>query len=225
MLHFYLTSEEPSLIRQLFDYFVEKYFSIDYGNYNYIDLGTGLVNPASMIVCLFIGIVIASIAALFSKRVLGDFVRAISRERALSPAKAMTLEQLGYARNTAVRSALKRNGSLRRAVRCVEDDCADLAAGIPLRPGIAELYAVNPDPAAPTPGRTDLDQAHFYIPEAEIYTAEIRYEKKGTNPLSLILTIVLCVIACSVAFALLPDVLQLVDNFIGIVKPTGNILQ
>ncbi|MBQ8398141.1 MAG: hypothetical protein IJX53_08115 [Clostridia bacterium] len=225
-MFFYLTSEEPGLLSELWDYFVNKYFSIEYGVYDNIDVGSSaFFSPASIIICMFIGIVLASVLAIFNKRVLGDFVRAISRESATSPEKAMTLEQLGFLKNSAVRSALKRNGSLRRAVRCVEDDRADLEAGIPLRPGIAELYGDVPlVEGAPGAGRTDLNAAHFYIPQAEIYTAEIRYEKKGTNWLSLLGVIVLCLILVSLLFKLMPDIFQLLDNFINMVKPEGKIL-
>lgn len=226
MLNFLLTSEEPSLIRELWDYFIDKYFSIEYGLYDNFEVGgSAFFSPGSIVVCMFIGIVLASVLAIFNKRVLGDFVRAVSRESATSPERAMTLEQLGFLKNSAVRSALKRRGSLRRVVRCVEDDRADLEAGNPLRPGIAELYGdISPVEGAPGAGRTDLNTAHFYIPQAEIYTAEIRYEKKGTNWLSFFGVIVLCLILVSILFKLMPDIFQLVDNFITMVKPVGKIL-
>lgn len=226
MRNFFLTTEEPTLLRELWDYFVNKYFSIEFGIYENIDVSSSaFFSPGSIVVCLFIGIVLASALAIFNKRVLGDFVRAIARESATSPEKAMTLEQLGFIKNSAVRSALKRNGSLRRAVRCVEDDRADIEAGIPLRPGIAELYGDIPTvKGAPGSGRTDMNTAHFFIPQAEIYTAEIRYEKKGTNWLSFFGVMVLSLIVISLLFKLMPDIFQLLDNFITMVKPEGKIL-
>lgn len=227
MYPFYLTSEEPTLLRELWDYFVNKYFTMEYGVYDNISVdGSSLFSLGSIIVCMVIGILLASVMAIFNKRVLGDFVRAISRESATSPEQAMTLEQLGFLKNTAVRSALKRNGSLRRAVRCVEDDRADLAAGRALRPGIAELYGeVPPTEGAQAPARTNLSAAHFFIPASEIYTAEIRYEKKGTNWLGFFGVIIVCVILASLLFRLMPDLFQLIDNFIGMIKPEGKILK
>lgn len=221
------SAEEPSLFAELRDYFVDKYFSIEYGSYENFDVGSGaLFSVQSLIVCLFIGLLLASVLAIFNKRVLGDFVRAIARDDADSPERAMTLEQLGFRKNSAVRSALKRHGSLRRVVRCVEDDRADLEAGFPLRPGIAELYGeVAQLPKAPGAGRTDLDNAHFYIPRSELISAEIRYEKKGTNWFAFFVTLILSLICVSLLFKLLPDVFQLIDNFITMVKPQGNILR
>lgn len=226
MANFLLLNEEQSVWSELWDYFVEKYFTIEYGNYENLNFSSSMFSLQSMIICLFIGVLLASVLALFNKRVLGDLVRAIAREEATSPDKAMTLAQLGFQRNTAVRSALKRHGSLRRVVRCVEDDRADIAAGVALRPGIAELYGeVEPIPGAKGAGKTDLNNAHFYIPQADIYTAEIRYEKKGTNLLGCFGTLIVCVVAIVLLFKLMPDIFQLVDNFITMVKPEGNILK
>ena len=226
MKNFLLTSEEPSLFEELWDYIVDKFFTIEYGTYENIRVDTNpFFSAGSLIICMAIGVLLASALAIFNKRVLGDFVRAISREGATSPDKAMTLAQLGFLKNSAIRSALKRHGSLRRVVRCVEDDRADIAAGVPLRLGIAELYgSIEPVEGASGAGRTDLNNAHFFIPAEEIYTAEIRYEKKGTNWLSFFGVLVVCLVAAILLFALLPDIFQLIDNFITMVKPESKIL-
>jgi hypothetical protein len=166
-------------------------------------------------------VMLAAVLAIFNKRVLGDFVRACARDGATSPEKARTLAELGFLKNSSVRSALKRRGSLRRVVRCVEDDLADLAAGVPMREEIAALYPeAKADGEAGKPSRTDLNTARFYIPEAEIYTAEIRYDKKGTNWLSFIGTLVLGLVVVLLLIQLMPDILQLVDNFISMVNPS-----
>lgn len=217
------TSEQPSLIAELWDYFIDKYFTLEFGYYENINVSSPLISASTVIVGLFIGIIVASGLAIFNKRVLGDFVRAIVRNGATSPEKAMTLSELGFLKNTAVRSALKRRGSLRSTVRCVEDDRADIAAGIPIRARMAELYPdVIPAPVkGAKPGRTDLNTAHFFIPEAERYTAEIRYEKKGTNWLVFFVVVVVCIFALSAVFFILPEMMQMLDNFISMVKPTS----
>ena len=216
-------SEEPSLIAELWNYFVDKYFTMEFGYYQNINLSNPLFSATSVIVALFIGIIIASGVAIFNKRVLGDFVRAVVRNDATSPQKAMTLEELGFLKNSAVRSALKRRGALRSTVRCVEDDRADLAVGIPIRARMAELYPdVIPVPVKGAKSdRTALNTAHFFIPEAEKYTAEIRYEKKGTNWLVFFVVVVVCIFALSAVFFILPEMLQMLDNFISMVKPTS----
>ena len=65
-----------------------------------------------------------------------------------------------------------------------------------------------------------LSLSPSYIPEAEIYTAEIRYDKKGTNWLSFIGTLVLGLVVVLLLIQLMPDILQLVDNFISMVNPS-----
>ena len=216
-------SEEPTLIAELWDYFVDKYFTMEFGYYQNINVSNPLFSATSMIIALFIGIVIASGVAIFNKRVLGDFVRAVVRNDATSPQKAMTLEELGFLKNSAVRSALKRRGALRSTVRCVEDDRADLAVGIPIRARMAELYpdVIPVSVKGARPGRTSLNTSHFFIPEAEKYTAEIRYEKKGTNWLVFFIVVVVCIFALSAVFFILPEMLQMLDNFISMVKPTS----
>ena len=227
MANFLLTAiEEPSLWEEIWKYLEDKYFTIDYGNYQHLQMSNPVFSIRTLLICFWVGIVLAAALAIFNKRVLGDFVRACARDGATSPEKARTLSELGFLKNSSVRSALKRRGSLRRVVRCVEDDVADLAAGIPIREEIAALYPeVKADGTATKPGRTALDTARFYIPEAEIYTAEIRYDKKGTNWLAFFGTLVLGFVVVLLLIQLMPDILQLVDNFISMVNPSSNFVQ
>ena len=214
-------TQEPSLWEEIWKYLEDKYFTIEYGNYQHIQMNNPVFSIRTLLICFWLGIMLAAVLAIFNKRVLGDFVRACARDGATSPEKARTLAELGFLKNSSVRSALKRRGSLRRVVRCVEDDLADLAAGVPMREEIAALYPeAKADAGSGKPGRTDLNTARFYIPEAEIYTAEIRYDKKGTNWLSFIGTLVLGLVLVLLLIQLMPDILQLVDNFISMVNPS-----
>ena len=71
-----LRGGEPSLIKELYDYFVNKYFTPQYGDYNHIELGnSSMISLPMILVAFFIGVNIAAIYAIFNKRVLGDFVR------------------------------------------------------------------------------------------------------------------------------------------------------
>ena len=84
--------------------------------------GSSLISWKLMIIGIAIGLALAMFGAVFNKRVLGDFVRALLSVDAHSPEQARTLEQLGYLKNTTIRSALKRGTSLRRVVKCVEEE-------------------------------------------------------------------------------------------------------
>ncbi len=69
----------------------------------------------------------------------------------------------------------------------------------------------------------DLDSAHFYIPDEQHYAAEVRFEKEGPAG-----------VASSSSSSspssppprhpLPPDILQLVDNMIGILKGDSKVL-
>ena len=97
---------------------------------------SSLVSFRNIVFAFFIGINIAAIMAIFDKRVLGDFARKLIREEALSPETAMTLSELGYYKNTAIRSSLRSGYTLRRVVRCVEEEqynaACQFAAGLGL---------------------------------------------------------------------------------------------
>lgn len=208
-------SSEPSLWEELWDYFNDKYFTPDYGDYQYIELGEGsMFSLQSIVLAFIIGIILASIAAIFNKRVLGEFVRKLLSEEIHSPEKAQTLEQLGYLKNTTIRSALKHGTTLRRVVKCVEEE-AYLAEMEQKR---AEFEAANTDPRVKfkeIPFVMDVSAAHFYIPEDMRYMSDIKFDKKGTNWLVFGGVIVGAVAMGLLVIWLMPQLLQMLDNFLG----------
>ncbi len=213
--------EQPTLLRELWDYFVDKYFTVHFEEYNYQHInmdGGGVVSIQSMIIALFIGLMIAAAASLFQKRSLGDLVRALDRERADSSDKAMTLEQLGLIRASGIKQDLRHGSVLRRVVRCVEED-AYLASQKAKRQE-AELAAAEKGIKAPKwrelPYRYDFSKDHFYIPEDKMFGALTQFNQRGTNPLMLVVAIILCVVFMAVTCRLVPEMLQMADNFIGI---------
>ena len=160
----------------------------------------------------------------FDRRVLGDFVRHVLANDCLSREKAMTLEELGYLRNTIIRSSLKGGVSLRRVVKCVEEE--DFLRDVALR---REAYAAE---NAEKKGarfkeprfRVDPSTMHFYIPEEMKYVADVKFEKKGANFVTLIVATLLFVVLAAVAFFIVPDLLQMLDNMLGIFDSKNNIL-
>ena len=215
--------KQPSLIEELWNYFDDKYFSTDMTQYENLNLGTGsLVTMRNIVLGLFIGIIIAAAMACFDKNVLGDFVRKIVYEECFSPETAKTLYELGYARNTAVRSNLKRGTKLGRIVRSVERDAyeRDTAAA---RAAYIEKHGSDKGFSSPA-FKLDVSTAHFYIPDEEHYRAEIRFEKGGSGWRAFLLVLVVSVIGVALVIFLLPDMLQLVDNFIGIFNDKNNVI-
>ena len=58
----------------------------------------------------------------------------------------------------------------------------------------------------------------FYIPDEEHYRAEVRFEEKGSGWRALVLVILVSIVGAALVCFLLPDMIQLVDNMIGILS-------
>lgn len=224
-----LSEEEPSLIKELYDYFVNKYFTPQYGEYNHIEIGNStMISLPMILIAFFIGVNLAAIYAIFNKRVLGDFVRVLNYRDANTPETALTLKELGFHKNTAVRSSLK-GVTLRRVVRCVEEENfkasleekrAEFERSLSGNDGEGEskgkngIFGSRKPKFRETEFKLDLETAHFYIPEELRYTADIKFEKKGTDWMAYLAVIVITGALVIGMIWIFPDILQLIDNFI-----------
>ena len=168
------------------------------------------------------GFALAAAFASFDRNHLGGLVRKLVREDCLSPDKAKTLRELGYHRSPAVRGSLKRGSVLGNVVHCVEREQHEQEMQAARA---AYIAATGSDSGfVPSPFRMDLDSAHFYIPDEQHYAAEVRFEKEGSGWRSFLLVLILSVVAASLVILFLPDILQLVDNMIGILKGDSKVL-
>lgn len=221
---FLLTSGEPSLIQELWEYLEGKYFSVDIGRYEHISIGSGsLVTLQKVVLGIFAGVIIAAAMACYDKNLLGSFVRKIVKEQCLWPDKAMTIRELGFHRNGAVKVSLRSPNKLGRVVHCVEKEAyqAQVAAA-------REVYVTEhgSDEGFFMPEyRLDFDTDHFYIPDEEHYRAEVRFEQRGSGWRAFILVCIVATISAALICFLLPDMLQLVDNMIGILTENDKVLQ
>ena len=221
---FLSTSGEPSLFEELWEYLEGKYFSVDTGRYEHISIGSGsLVTLQKVVLGICIGIIVAAAMACYDKNRLGAFVRTIVREQALWPDKAQTLYDLGFARNSAVKASLRSPNKLGKIVRCVEKDAYDAQVA-----AAREAYVVehgNDEGFFMPQYRLDFDNDHFYIPDEEHYRAEVRFDNQGSGWRAFILVCIVAVIAAALICFLLPDMIQLVDNMIGILTENDKILK
>lgn len=216
-----LSSEEemPTLLE-----LIKELFAFDVSGYENLNFGTGILTGLrGLIIALFLGAIFAACSSVFNKRVLGAFVRALISEGCTSPDKAKTLAELGFLKNTAIRSSLRSGGVLGKAVSCVEEDAHNIA--VVRKRGIYELRSAESEDGLPPfrelPYKRDLNTAHFYIPEQKAGSAEIRFSKKGTNWVSLVLGIIASIVVLVLLLVLLPDIFQLIDNFVGMTKDFG----
>ena len=218
-----LSSESVPLIQELWEHFYDNYFNNNM-YYEYLDMDqTDLVWLKTLILGLFVGLSIASFATLYDKRTLGNMVRRLIATDCLSPEKAQTLEQLGYARSSIARHAVRKSVSLRRVVRCREEE-EFLAEQEQRRTEHEEKRKL--DRSLPrfrdAEYRFDLEHDHFYIPEDMKYMADVKFERKGTTLFAAILFTVLLAIGYVILLVNLPSILDILNDFVGGFSYTGN---
>lgn len=210
--------DQMTLFEELWEYFEGKYFSVDLGRYEHISVGSGsLITLRNIVLGICIGIIIASAMMAYEKKKKGALVRKIIKNQCLWPEKAQTLAELGFENSYAIKRDLRRTTALSKVVRCVEREAhnQDVEA---MRLALIEKNG-NDDGFTPPPFIIDLDTAHFYIPDEEHYAADIRYDQKGFGWRSFLLVIIVSILLAALVCFLLPEMLQLVDNMIDILKP------
>jgi hypothetical protein len=217
------SSSDQSFWSELWAAIKERYFTVDLGYYENININRGSFLSIQIIVIgIFIGIIASTVFIVYDKRKLGNFVRSVISAGCLSADKAKTLDELGYLKDIAVRGNIKRSGVLSRVVRCVEREKFLLDVEY-MRQKYVESNGSEKGFREPE-FKIDLETAHFYIPDEEHYKAEIRFDQKGTGWRSILLVVVISVISAMLVCFLLPEMLQLVDNMIGIFKGGNNTL-
>ena len=193
---------QNSTFGELINYFQETYFSIRFGafdNFVITEQTASIINK--MIPALVWGIIIAAVATVFCRRVVGEFVRTLIKKGALSPNAGMTLFETGLFRSIVVRHEICRSAFLRKVVFCREEQ--EFLQG---KEGDATY-------------KIDFMKDHFYIPEDLKYRAEMRFDQKGSSWLSVVLTVILTPIAVGLLCRFMPNILQLVDSIITFLAP------
>lgn len=212
-----LAYEDASIWQILFEYFVDIFIypeNIVFDNLN-MSLDT-MITIRNIIVGLFAGVIIASLMAIHTKKVLGAFVRKLLSDEIFSEEKAIRLAATGFVTNFSVRNALKKGRTLRCVVKCREEEehlRATEAARLEYEKRKSEGEAL-PD-FIPTAYIPDPDSDHFYIPEELKYQAELRFDNRGTTWLAFIGVIIVSIIAFCALMLVIPEILQLFDSIAG----------
>lgn len=156
---------------------------------------------ALVVWALFFGILLACLLAIYEKRVIGKFVRALLEKGAKSPEKALTLAEAGFLRNSFVRSALKRKTALSALVFTPEDN-----------PEISDDLTVQPV----IRGKVDFAAARFYIPEVLEHRASVRFDRKGTHIMAFVAAILLFGLLAWAIVSYLPMLLTYLKQLFGL---------
>ena len=210
-------TEDMSLIEYLWKYFVDLFTypeNLVLDNLN-LSLDT-MKSVRNILVGMFVGVIVASLSMLHTKRVLGSFVRKLLSDEILSEEKAVRLALTGYVTNFSIRSALKRGNTLRCVVRCREEEEHKRRMEEAERE-YEEKRREDPSlpKFAPITYMVDVDADHFYIPEEKKYQAEMRFNKKGTNWLVFVGVIIISVILFCGLMLVIPEILELIDALAG----------
>lgn len=200
---------------------INDIFSLEMGQYENLGFGDfAFSNLRGIILGMVLGIIFASYLSIFNRRVHGAFVRSLIEENCSTPATAKTLAELGYLKNSAVRSALRSGNTYRGMIRCVEAE--DYYASREQARGEYEARVAASGEKAPAFSapefKYDFATSRFYIPEDQHYTASMRFEKKGASIFTAVIITVVSVVLFWAILKFLPDIMQLIDNFVGMMN-------
>ena len=198
----FATWYQNSTLGELISYFHQTYFSIQFGAYDNFSVTPQTANIINKIIpALVFGIIIAAIATVYCRRIVGAFVRTLIKKEALSPEAGVTLLDAGAFRSTILRRELCRSAFLRKVVFCREEQA------FLNEKGKDAIYKI------------DFTKDHFYIPEDLKYRAEIRFNPKGSGWLSVVLTAIFVPLVVGLICRFMPNILQLVDSLIAFFAP------
>ena len=162
-----------------------------------VELGTNSVTTLNIIVwSLFAGFIIAIAVTVYNKVVLGKIVRALIAGKAFTPECALGAAEVGCD-NASIRFAQRKKSTMRRIVRMTDDTDMKLSD-------------------------KGFDKAKFYIPEEYIPRAESFYGRSDISAKTVALSVIGLLAVAIVAFIFIPDIIQLIANFIEGITPTGN---
>ena len=211
-----IAEDKLPLLEELWLYLYNTYFT-DNNVYENINVNSGIVSIRNIIIGLAIGLALSGFFSVFNKRVLGRFVRALLKNECLSQESAKTLGELSFADKMLVRASLRRGYTLKRVVRCVEEE--DFLKEEEKRREEEEAKRAI-DPSLPKfKERTfvpSLDTDRFYIPEELKYMADIKFDSKGTTLRAAIASTVITVALVIALILVIPYILSLVDDLVGV---------
>ena len=207
---------KTNFFEDVWNYLYDAYFNLGSGNENLGSETSHLVTVGSVVFGLYIGALIACAVMVYNRQIVGSAVRRMLDSKIHKREDAITLSELGYKKNFLIRSMFRDSHSLRRVVKCVEEEDfyaeqnaarveydKKREAGEKLPRFREEIY------------RVDIENDHFYIPEELEITAVTKFRKKGSTWISMIISIVILTVAFFVILLFLPWFLGEVNDAFG----------
>ena len=191
---------EKSFLEELWDYFVEFYLEAENIYPNLGMDGTSMVSLPVILAGLCIGTLIAVFAVMRDSRVIGSYVRDMLAKGSVGKENAVTLYELHTDERSGFGRALRRSVTLRRFVRCVEEE---------------EFYEQRDGDEPALEEYKHTEGEHYYIPEEKRIAAEFKYIKRGVRIWVLPIIFVGLIVAFFALMLVLPYILSLLDAFVG----------
>lgn len=156
-------------------------------------------NSLSFVVfAMFLGAAFACAVMLYHIKIPGKMVRALSKAGADSPEKAVGAAECGITSERLLRFILSDGSALSKYVRILPAET--------VKKGKKELAV--------------LKSAKFYLEEETRVRAELRYDGRNANLLTAATGILFLAMLAFAAVAVIPDLVQMLKNFIGMFKRT-----
>ena len=211
--------EKTNFFEKLWAYLYDAYFNM---GKDYENLGgdeNHLVSVGIVVFGIYIGCIIACAVMAYNRQVVGSAVRRMLSEEIHSRENAKTLLELGYKKNFFIRSLFRDSVSLRKVVKCVEEE--DFYAE---QEAARVEYEQEREQNKKLPRfrertyRVDVATDKFYIPEEQKFTAEVKFQKKGSTWVSMLVGIIILTVAFFAILLFLPWFLQGVDDAFGVIS-------
>ena len=208
--------------------FIYDFFNPKLEGYTNFEFSEGILSLQIIIFGIFAGVLLASFSMIFIKTTLGKLVRAILEKKAFTAEQGVTLAECGLEKHFFVRRALTHGYTLRRVVRCVEEE-EFLAKARAEREEYEQARAAAKASGTRLPAykepifKPDLSACHFYIPEKDRYTAEMRFRSSGSGYPTFFFVLLVSILCVILIFALLPHLLRFLDNVVSLFSWKGNL--
>ena len=228
-----------SWVDRAFTFLLERVFVVPFAEYEKIPLSPGAgVVARNLILSFLVAFWIAAVTMAYVKSVPGGFIRRLLSMGAVDEEHAVTLAEAGYRRSAAVRRDLTRGGVLAKLL-CRVGDGKHTVAGAAVPPSenrsakavsssekdvpVQSECPVEKDDAAqaepkelePRTAGVDFEKDRFYIPEELRIRAELRFARRGSGLLSVVLSVVISTLAAFLLCNLLPVLFGLANRMLG----------
>lgn len=164
---------------------------------------------------MFLGIIIGAFVILYNKSILGAFVRKLLETKAYETESAKTLEETGFSKNLFVKFSLRIKSTYRKIIQASPvKNANETDSGTPSPENIKEESKKKQRQK-----QLKLSELKFYIPQEMTARADSIYNNKGTSLLIVIMTIALFLTVAILSFTVIPDLVQMLKNFMEFVSP------